>query len=378
MILVFVGLYISFHLSCSMEQGDFLLSIDTNLNTILTEQKAEEGAQLLRETTMYSNGLTKVQKLFLKKRKVIMNSARTLLEYGSKAQLFFQKYNMSNVQTVYNLTDKQANYFNNTVDHIKLIWAEFMDTYENNKNFSYINSTFKRALIDDIDDRLTYMIQNPEPKAKRKVFLDIHYYFYSFGKLIKRFRLGRADAMPVAKRLYHSQSPTFLKFLDLNKFIRDFRCNAEEAAAVSKFLGRLKRRWTQFINACYQNIKFEHKADVTRVNIVIRLDKELLNLLKSPDPIHAKRLIQNIITLYNSLGYLRSKGQPDVLNAAKLQYGGNPLRFLSKPINLEAVRLAFKLTEAQWSTLVQLITGIRERFSELQRQYQSTQNMAKG
>lgn len=369
MILFFIGLYISFHLSCSMEQGDFILSIDTNLHNILTEPKPENAPQLIREISMYCKSLLKVHRLFVRRRKVIMNSAKTLIDYTKNTQLFFQKFNTSNAKEIYNLTDEQSDYFYNTIEHIKDIWNGFMAAYKENQHFTYVNTSTRRAAIEEIDDRIAYMIQNPEPRSKRKVFLEIHYYFYSFGKLIKRFRLGRSDVLPVAKRLFYSQSPTFLKFLDINKFIREFQCNPEESTALATFLGKLKRRWTQFINACYENIKFEYRADVSRVNVMINIDKNLHKLLNSPDHLLAKKLMQNLITLYNTLGYLRRKNHPDILQSVKLHYGGNPLRFLSKPINLEAIRLAFKLTEEQWTTLVHLITGIRERFTSLQKQY---------
>lgn len=336
------------------------------------EPKPENTPQLLKETSMYYKGLLKLHRMFVRRRKVIMNSARTLIGYTKNSQLFFQKFDTRNAKQIYNLTNEESDYFNTTVDHIKDIWNSFTAAYEENKNFTFVDTSTRRAAIEEIDERLTYMIQNPEPRAKRRVFLDIHYYFYSFGKLIKRFRLGRPDALPVAKRLYYSQSPAFLKCLDINKFIREFQCNPEESAALTTFLGKLKRRWTQFINACYENIRFEHRADVTRVKIMISLDKDLHKLLNSPDPLQAKKLMQNLITLYNSLGYLRRKNHPDILMTAKLHYGGNPLRFLSKPINLEAIRLAFKLTEEQWTCLVNLITGIRERFKSLQEKYHST------
>ena len=122
-------------------------------------------------------------------------------------------------------------------------------------------------------------------------------------------------------------------------------------------------------------INFEHKGSITRVNIMIQADKDLFHLLKSPDAIQAKRVLQNLATLYNTLGYLRSKNKQEILDTDKSHYGGNPLRFLSKPINLEAIRLAFKLTEEQWTSLVNLITGIRERFSYLQSKYQTTPKM---
>lgn len=360
-----------------IEIKSFLEKVDKALTDGLKNPSPLNTTQLIQDVAAYSYNLGRLNKLFSLKRESIMPAAKYM--YEIKCPHFLALVNTTKIKDGFEIDDKTFLDLQNTINKIQRSVSLFFKQWELNKNFTSVpqqNRTFNT--LESVDDKILNLFKNPDPSEKVQMMKYLSLYYYLLGKFIKQFKLGRETTMPRAKALWEAKVPNFYSYADIEGLSIGYKLQRDETALFRNSIYNIKDRFDDLMIACKQNINFEFKVDYSSVFLLIRKDKQLKEMVFSPDPYYKPTFLKSIKSLYHLLGFLKRhnlRGRRELYNKVREFYQDKPLLFLRKKINTDELQNKFGLTNEETEETKDFIKSIGNRFDEFRDCFMNVTNI---
>lgn len=203
---------------------------------------------------------------------------------------------------------------------------------------------------------------------------DIATYQQNLIALLKKFKLGRKDAILEAQYMYGKELPWFIQNSTVVGCVKKtFNLTEHQGARLSYFFDRIRTLWNEFHDACKLDKNLVSRTGYPKFSSLDRLDERLAQMFQNPHPHYVALMFRDLSSYYYNFGKLLRLfmfGRMDVISRAKQLYRmGKPL-FLRNRIDVRQLEYLLQLSYVETSDLSMWISVISKRWNYFKKFYE--------